>query len=251
MSTIAVGDIHGNLRALNDLLEKVLPILGKGDTLVFLGDYIDRGPDSRGCLERIVGLKKDSPFSIVTLSGNHEVWMLKSWRDPTSHSWIFAGQGFTTVESYSLDAGAIIDAEIDRYGPRLITERISLPYEAFFNAMPPEHLDFLESLEPCHQSEDVICVHGGVELNGQPVQQQSAQELIWGPIGFPDQYRGLWPVVYGHHDNAVVDASGWPSPYIGKNGTCGIDTISHGVLTAISFPSRKIVQSGQYLEELL
>jgi len=45
MSTIAIGDIHGNLRALEDLLNRIVPHIGSDDTVVFLGDYIDRGPD--------------------------------------------------------------------------------------------------------------------------------------------------------------------------------------------------------------
>ena len=73
MATIAIGDIHGNLAALEDLLGIVLPELQHGDQLVFLGDYVDRGPDSRGCLERIVRLKKESLFPIVGLIGNHEM----------------------------------------------------------------------------------------------------------------------------------------------------------------------------------
>jgi len=247
MATIAIGDIHGNLLALEDLLGKVVPTLSREDVLVFLGDYIDRGRDSRGCLDRIIRLKHESPFSIVALRGNHEDWMLKTRRDSTSHSWIFAGQGFTTIESYSRDASAILDREIDRYGPRLITEKISLSYEVFFNAMPPEHLAFLERLETYHQTDDVVCVHGGVALDGRPVQLQDAQNLIWGPDGFPDQYRGRDAVVYGHWDNSVDDKGGWPWPCAKENRTFGIDTISKGVLTAMRFPDGKIFQSARYL----
>lgn len=174
---MAVGDIHGNLPALNDLLGKVLPSLGRDDTLVFLGDYIDRGPDTRGCLDRIVQLKKESPFSVVTLIGNHEAWMLKSRRDSTSHSWIFAGQGFTTIESYSREAGAIIDREIERYGPRLVTEKISLPYEAFFHAMPPEHLALFESLESYHQTNDYFNSASGPTWGSMPLPSRRSQEL--------------------------------------------------------------------------
>ena len=54
----AIGDIHGNVRALNDLLEKILPQMSSDDTLVFLGDYIDRGPNVRDCIDRIIDLKK-------------------------------------------------------------------------------------------------------------------------------------------------------------------------------------------------
>jgi hypothetical protein len=62
MSTIAVGDIHGNLAALRSLLDAVTPYLNAEDTLVFLGDYIDRGPDSKGCIEEILRLKAQGPF---------------------------------------------------------------------------------------------------------------------------------------------------------------------------------------------
>jgi serine/threonine protein phosphatase 1 len=247
MATIAIGDIHGNLSALEDLLGKVVPTLSREDVLVFLGDYIDRGPDSRGCVDRIVRLKHESQFSVITLKGNHEEWMIKTWRDSTSHSWIFTGQGFSTIESYSREAGAILDREIERYGPRLITERISLPYEVFFNTMPREHLAFLDALETYHQTGDVVCVHGGVALDGRPVEMQDAQELIWGPDAFPDQYQGRDAVVYGHWDNSVEDKDGWPWPCTKDNQTFGIDTISKGVLTAMRFPEGKIFQSARYL----
>jgi serine/threonine protein phosphatase 1 len=61
MATIAIGDIHGNLAALEDLLGQLAPDLTTGDTLVFLGDYIDRGPHSRGCIDRILELRARGP----------------------------------------------------------------------------------------------------------------------------------------------------------------------------------------------
>jgi serine/threonine protein phosphatase 1 len=72
MATFATGDIHGNLSALEDLVVKVMPMLGLDDTLVFLGDYIDRGPDTRGCLDRIVRLREEADRAVVMLLGNHE-----------------------------------------------------------------------------------------------------------------------------------------------------------------------------------
>jgi len=67
MATVAIGDIHGNLEALQDLLSKVIPELDSNDELVFLGDYIDRGPDSRECIETILSLKKSLSASMVVL----------------------------------------------------------------------------------------------------------------------------------------------------------------------------------------
>src|SRR5689334_3767030 len=100
----AVGDIHGNVRALDDLLGKILPLLSARDTLVFLGDYIDRGPNVRECIDRIIDLKKTAKFSVVTLLGNHEAWMLRSYRDHTAHSWILSMDAFSTIGSYSVQA---------------------------------------------------------------------------------------------------------------------------------------------------
>jgi|SRR5438270_5256435 len=97
MSTVAVGDIHGNVLALDDLLAQIVPAMRPEDTLVFLSDYIDRGPDTRGCVDRIVRLKVEADFAVVTLLGNHEQWMLKSLVDRTSHSWVIGMEAFDTI----------------------------------------------------------------------------------------------------------------------------------------------------------
>ena len=87
MSVVAVGDIHGQSLALRGLLAQILPEMRPTDTLVFLGDYIDRGPDSKGCIEEILRLKSNARFKVVTLMGNHEQWMMHSFRNPTKHGW--------------------------------------------------------------------------------------------------------------------------------------------------------------------
>lgn len=71
MATIAIGDIHGNCRALDDLLKQIEPELTDDDTVVFLGDYIDRGPDSRGCIDAILRLRDERLCPVVALKGNH------------------------------------------------------------------------------------------------------------------------------------------------------------------------------------
>jgi len=67
-----------------------------------------------------------------------------------------------------------------------------------------------------------------------------------GDASVPDAYCGEEYVVYGHHNNAVLDTAGWPRPNLKANRTCGIDTIAHGVLTAIQFPSKDIFQSRRF-----
>jgi len=248
MATIAIGDIHGNLSALEDLLAKVMPTMSQRDVLVFLGDYIDRGPDTRGCLDRMVRLRDEVPCPLVTLLGNHEDWMLKTMRDSTRHSWILGMEAFETIASYSVEAAVRLRQELERAGARLVTERVDIGYEVFFDVVPPEHLEFLKSLRLYHRTADVVCVHGGLDLKGSPPHVLDPETLIWGPDGFPDGYHGQDAVVYGHWDNSIVDETGWPVPRAKANRTFGIDTISHGVLTAMSFPDGRVIQSAKSMD---
>lgn len=242
MPTYAIGDIHGNLGPLDDLLSQVLPELKSEDTLVFLGDYIDRGPDTRRCVERIVRLKAEADFTVVGLLGNHEQWMLRSLDDSTRHSWLVGMEALETIRSYSEEAAVIMTNAMADLGIRLFSQRVALPYEAFFEAMSAEHVRFFRELKPFFRTPDVVCVHGGMSLDGilDPIDENVH---VWGPLGFPEDYEGNNPVVYGHRDNGVVDADGLVRPFAGTNRTYGIDTISHGVLTAMRFPDGRVWQS--------
>lgn len=139
MSTYAIGDIHGNLDALEDLLAQVVPELNANDTLVFLGDYIDRGPDSRGCVERIVRLKAEADFTVVGLLGNHEQWMLRTLDDRTRHSWLVGMEALDTIRSYSEEAAITLTDAMAELGIRLFTEKAALPYDAFFGNAARAH----------------------------------------------------------------------------------------------------------------
>src|SRR4051794_10496320 len=101
MSSIAIGDIHGNLRALDDLLHQIEPAVGAEDAVIFLGDYIDRGPDTRQCIDRILRFRQESPARVILLRGNHEDWLLKTMRDYARHSWLNVMEAYATIESYS------------------------------------------------------------------------------------------------------------------------------------------------------
>ncbi len=242
MPTYAIGDIHGNLAALDDLLSWVAPLLNPDDTLVFLGDYIDRGPDSKGCVERIVRLQESLPCHVVGILGNHEQWMLRTLDDPTRHSWLVGMEALETIRSYSEEAATTLTDAMGELGIRLFTDKVALPYEAFFDAIPLEHRSFFRELKPYYRAPDVVCVHGGLSLDG-VLDPLDDNVHVWGPLGFPENYEGKVPVVYGHRDNGVVDAAGSVRPCVGKNRTYGIDTISHGVLTAMRFPDKRVFQS--------
>ena len=245
MSTYAIGDIHGNLAALNDLLAQLVPEISPDDTLVFLGDYIDRGPDSCGCIERILKLEREASFPVITLLGNHEQWMLRTFDDPLRHSWLIGMEALDTVRSYSPEAARQLELAMEDLGLRLFTVKTPLPYGAFFQAMPPSHVRFFRELKPFHQSPDVICVHGGMSLDG--ILDPTDDDVhVWGPLGFPEDYAGSEPVVYGHRDNCTVDSDGDVRPCIGANRTFGIDCSAYGVLIAMRFPDGAVWQSDVY-----
>ena len=105
MRTLAIGDIHGCARALDALLAAVKP--RPDDLLVTLGDYVDRGPDSRGVLDRLVSLYATG--RLVPLLGNHDLMMLhaREWAEAGS-MWLACG-GKSTLTSYGLCNGDSVD----------------------------------------------------------------------------------------------------------------------------------------------
>lgn len=245
MATIAIGDIHGNRPALDDLLAQLHPEVGRGDTVVFLGDYIDRGPDSRGCIDAILEFIEATDAEVVCLRGNHEDWLLRTRDDYSRHSWLMGMDGLVTVRSYSTAAEQSLRDAMAAAGLSLFTDRCDLPYRAFFEAMPASHDAFLTRLVLSFRTGDCLCTHGGLDTRLGSFADQTAESLIWGGGQFPDGYSGDRPLVYGHWHNATLDANGWPQPLvIGE--TIGIDTIAHGVLTAIRMPERRIFQSARH-----
>lgn len=242
MATIAIGDIHGHLAPLQDLLQQVGPELSAGDTLVFLGDYIDRGPDSRRCVDAILDFRAETPADVVCLLGNHEDWLLRTRDDYTRHSWLLGMTPMETVRSYSAEAEGALTAALRSAGLQLYVGSCRLPYDAFFDAMPAAHREFFAQLTLFAETPDCICTHAGIDPAVSRLADQPRAALVWGHKDFPAGYSGPPVVVYGHRNNAVLDGNGWPSPRISGN-TIGIDTVSHGVLTAVKMPDRRVFQS--------
>ena len=245
MATIAVGDIHGNLPALNDVLDQLRDAAGHGDSIVFLGDYIDRGTDSKGCVDAIFHFRRDVAADVVCLIGNHEDWMLRTQHDYGRHSWLLGMEAFDTIRSYSVDAERTLRTAVSDAGLQLYMGHCALPYEVFFESIPPEHIKFFETLQAYHKTADCVCTHGGLDPGVPNIEDQSRDALIWGARTFPNDYQGAEVVVYGHWNNAMLTDGGWPTPRI-VGRTIGIDTISEGVLTAIRLPDRKVFQSARF-----
>ena len=212
VATIAVGDIHGHLAALNDLLSQLRGEVGAGDTVVFLGDYIDRGPDSKGCIDQILKFRDEISARVVTLMGNHEEWLLKALDDPHHFTWLTVMGGFATVSSYSIRASAVLLQALKEAGPALLLESVALPYGRFLEAIPSNHITFFRELSLFHRSDGAVCVHGGLDPDAGPLETQAPKSLIWGTSKFPGAYAGPDTVIYGHRDNADLDLAGWPHP---------------------------------------
>ncbi len=208
MATLAIGDVHGNLRALDDLLGRVRGEIAAGDVVVFLGDYIDRGPDSRGCIDAILAFRRECPAETVCLLGNHEEWLLRTMADYSRHSWLLGMAPFETIRSYSAAAEQTLRKAIKEAGLGPYLGRRSLPYDAFFDAMPVAHRTFFGELALWFESPDCFCSHAGLEPREPGLGRQSRKALIWGDGAFPEEYAGDPIVVYGHRNNAEIDSYG-------------------------------------------
>jgi len=192
---LAIGDIHGCINALRSLLDYVRP--DADDTLITLGDYVDRGPDSRAVLDFIIELAK--AHNVVPLRGNHEIMMLDS-REKQSwlHAWLRYG-GDATLRSYApLEDGAGSFADI-----------------------PDSHIDFLENkLVSYYECESHFFVHANADANI-ALEDQSDANLYWRRYGDPERHCSGKIMVCGH----TPQQSG--VPISNPNSIC-IDTQAYG-----------------------
>ncbi len=203
-----IGDVvHGCAAELKTLLNK-LP-LDPSSTVVFVGDYIDRGPQSRGVIDTVLQLRRYC--RVVTLSGNHEAMLQDFLLDPRGHGagmFIYNGGG-ATLASYA-----------DEHGR----------YE-----IPEEHLKFFDELAVSYQNDDFFFVHAGVpdvplaELN-----DAHKKDMLWVRKSFHrSEFRWAKTIVHGH--------SPVPEVYFSDK-RINVDTgcVFERKLTAVELPSRKI-----------
>ena len=165
----AVGDIHGRADLLSALVGRIDDDLRSRPiseaVQVFLGDYIDRGPNSRGVLDLLVGRQKG--HELVLLKGNHEDYALRFLSDPTILSeWKKVG-GLDTIVSYGVTPARRLDLQSQR---RLA---ISLGH-----SMPDSHRRLLGNLALSYSCGDFFFAHAGVRP-GIPLQMQSQHDLLW------------------------------------------------------------------------
>ncbi|MCD6130112.1 MAG: metallophosphoesterase [Deltaproteobacteria bacterium] len=203
-----IGDIHGCYERLKTLLEKLH--IKNNDMLIFLGDYIDRGTDSKKVVEEVINLK--SQYHIITLLGNHEKMLLDILQKSLPiEMWLFNG-GETTLLSYGIKK-----------------------YNISSDLFPPEHIEFFKSLLPYYEMDNYIFVHAGLKPNI-PLEKQSIDDLVWirDEFIYSDCDFGK-VVVFGHTPLA--------EPLFLKN-KIGIDTgaVYGEKLTCLVLPEKEIIQ---------
>lgn len=183
----AIGDIHGRLDLTQSLLEKIWSDAPSGpNMLIFLGDYVDRGPASKDVIDYLIALKRPG-WEIVMLAGNHEVSLLEFLKNPEIYpAWRTYG-GAETLLSYGVRPPMFSDAK-----------EIRLAHEDFVAKFPLAHFDFLSNLPNFYEVGDYFFVHAGVRP-GIPLEKQVADDLLWIRDEFlvSDQSFGKM-VVYGH-----------------------------------------------------
>lgn len=214
--TLVISDIHGELELFEELLQQAEYDAAE-DQLILLGDYVDRGPDSRGVLERVIELKK---LGAIVLSGNHDAMMLAAAKGEPAALERWARNGaIPTLQSY--------DPSIKEAG---------LPEtDTFWN-----HVAFIGELGFFHETDDTIFVHAGVQP-GTPVQQTDPYILIWIREEFYEAYEGEKTVVFGHTPAFLLRPGGGNDIYFGGNNIIGIDggAAYGGQLNCLELPSRK------------
>jgi len=177
MRSFVIGDIHGCLDELACLVDG-LP-LERSDRLIFLGDYIDRGPNSKGVVSYLIELQRHAAQEIIFLKGNHEDMFLSYLGLPGRHGDMFLyNGGGPTLASYAIS-------------PR------SHPSEALAS-VPPSHLEFFRQLRMYYVAPPFFCVHAGVDPD-KMLEEQDEEEMLWIRDQFILSRHALpYTVLFGH-----------------------------------------------------
>ena len=202
----AIGDIHGCPDELSAILKSIAP--GPSDTVVFVGDYVDRGPSAHDVIEQLIELQR-GPAEIVFLKGNHEDMMLSFLGFPGHYgeSFLFNG-GSQTLDSYGVSEDTLGRA---------------------IEFLPAPHLEFLHNLGTSYHRPPYLFVHAGI-LPARQLEEQSVEDMLWIRQEFIfNAHRIGATVVFGHTPMRAVMVD---LPY-----KLGIDTglVYGGRLTCLEF----------------
>lgn len=218
----AIGDVHGHADLLAAMQEAIADDLARhpiDDALViYLGDIIDRGPNSTAVIEAIIDSREMRPdnVEVMCLRGNHDQWLISFLDDATVLSaWVPKG-GLETLVSYGLTAEEVLAGVADAVVARKVRQR-------FLTLITDRHKEFMLSLPLSHGEGDYFFVHAGVDPD-RPLADQRHEDMTWIRDKFLLSRKNFGKVVvHGHSHREAVE----------------------------SFPNRINVDTGAYVQQLL
>lgn len=208
----AIGDIHGRddlLGRLHNTIEQEIASESKRSsaTVVYLGDYIDRGPESRAVIDRLINrpIQNGTP---IYLRGNHEDAILRFLDGEIGgETWLTIGGG-ATAKSYGV---ALRGEDGEAISHDLIRRRL-------IEALPPNHLAFLRALSMTYEAGDYLFVHAGVKP-GLAIDEQDPRDLLW--------IRGEFLNSRRHHGKIVIHGHSSGSEVVVKPNRICVDTTAY------------------------
>lgn len=218
----AVGDVHGRNDLLQPLIAQVLDDLDQTDAqrrlFVGLGDYVDRGADSRGVIDSLIEMGRRPNLECRFLRGNHEIFFERFLSDPDlGPKWCEHG-GRAALASYGITPPALAG---DADGWAEASQKTA-------EVLPPAHRAFLRGLELSFSCGDYFFAHAGARP-GTPLDEQTAEDLMWIRSDFTESFEPFEKIVVHGHT---------PSPaFYTDERRIGLDTGAYatGVLTAMRF----------------
>mgnify|MGYP000846049249 CR=1 FL=1 len=211
------GDLHGMFSRLEDLYGRLRETIRKDDTLVFLGDYIDRGGNPYRTVEFLIGLSR--VHHAVFLKGNHESMLLSYLSGPDGGLY-FRNGGERTIESYRRAFGSF--------------------------SIPSSHMEFFRSLILYYETDNFIAVHAGLDPKITTMDLQSEEDMLW----IRDEFYHAdhrWPktIIFGHTPAVHLTGAMSRPHFDDRRNIIGLDTgaVYGGRLTCLRWPDREVFQS--------
>lgn len=224
-----IPDIHGCFRSLRSLVETHI-VPAKDDRIFFLGDFVDRGPDSKGVLDYVMGLEAQG-YNIVALKGNHEEFFVKAWdEEKTLKNFLFFKQA-NKAKLQWLKHGGVEAME-------------SFAVEKMLN-IPEHYIEWMRNLPLYHELDKFVLVHAGLNFDI-PDPFQDTQTMLWVREFKVRSYKiGYRRVIHGHVPvsldfiDLTVNSPGYP--FIDLDNGCYMSNRSgFGNLLALELDSMEL-----------
>jgi serine/threonine protein phosphatase 1 len=195
MNIFAIGDIHGCLNELTSLHKKILThdkFDVKNDLIIYLGDYIDRGKNSKEVINQILKLKNNK-IKTVNLMGNHDEFMIDFLFNNKNNieNWLNFGLD-QTLRSYGIE---VVDFIKDGFGDDIIDNL----RKSLLSKMNEEHIKFFKELEISFSSEKYLFVHAGIDPK-KKLEDQTKKDFLWSRSKdfFDKDFKTQKIIVHGH-----------------------------------------------------